>query len=52
MADFDGIVVIPKAAEQEVLTQAQARISKEDMTRQDLPKGLRLREVYEKYGVL
>ena len=52
VADFDGIVVIPQAAEQEVLAQAQARISKEDLTRQDLLKGLSLRDVYEKYGVL
>ncbi|MCA9985340.1 MAG: RraA family protein [Anaerolineales bacterium] len=52
VADFDGIVVIPKAVEAELLGLAQEKITKEDMTRQELLEGKTLRAVYEKYGVL
>ncbi|MCC9074984.1 RraA family protein [Litorilinea aerophila] len=52
VADFDGIVVIPRAVEAQVLTLAQERVSKEDQARRDLLDGRSLREVYNKYGVL
>ena len=52
VADFDGIVVIPRAAEDEVFALAQERVKAENATRADLLAGKTLREVYEKYGVL
>ncbi len=51
-ADHDGIVVIPKAVEQEVLQLALDRVGKESQARSDLQSGKTLREVYAKYGVL
>ncbi len=51
-ADFDGIVVIPRAIEQEVLRLAQEKVDKESLTRHELLEGKSLREVYNKYGVL
>lgn len=51
-ADYDGIVVIPKAAEQEVLAQAKEKVQKEDHSRRDLLNGKTLRQVFDTYGVL
>ncbi len=51
-ADFDGIVVIPKKVEKEVLELAQEKAGKETLTRKELLEGKTLREVYDTYGVL
>ena len=50
--DADGVVAIPKAIEQEVLARAFEKVAGEDKTRQDLVNGVKLREVFERYGVL
>lgn len=51
-ADYDGIVVIPRKVETEVLRLAFDKVSKESDTRRELLEGKSLREVYNKYGVL
>jgi regulator of RNase E activity RraA len=51
-ADFDGIVVVPRDVEEQVLDAAWERVNKESQTRADLLKGDSLREVYTRYGVL
>jgi 4-hydroxy-4-methyl-2-oxoglutarate aldolase len=51
-ADYDGIVVIPRKVEQQVLELARDKAGKESLTRQELLKGRTLREVYDTYGVL
>jgi regulator of RNase E activity RraA len=51
-ADFDGIVVVPAAVEDEALRLAAEKVSKESSSRRELLDGRTLREVYEKYGVL
>ena len=51
-ADFDGIVVIPKMIEKEVIQKAEEKIHAENLTREELLKGKTLREVYNKYKVL
>ncbi len=51
-ADYDGIVVIPKAVEAKVLTLALEKASKENATRAELEQGSTLRSVYDKYQVL
>jgi len=51
-ADFDGIVLVPKDLERQVLTQAREKVGKENLTRQELLEGKTLREVYDKSGVL
>lgn len=51
-ADFDGIVVVPKAVELEVFEKAQQKSHKENLSRQELLEGKSLREVYDKYQSL
>ena len=51
-ADYDGIVVIPKEVEGEVLELARERVGKEHSTREALLRGETLRTVYDRYGVL
>jgi regulator of RNase E activity RraA len=51
-ADFDGIVVIPKQVEQQVLACAAEKVQSENLAREDLKRGASLRETYRKYGVL
>jgi 4-hydroxy-4-methyl-2-oxoglutarate aldolase len=51
-ADYDGVVVIPKSAEKDVLRMAVEKVGKETASRQALLNGKNLREVYALYGVL
>ena len=46
--DYDGIVIIPKAAEEEALSRALAKVDGENNTRAELLQGRLLGEVYEK----
>jgi len=52
VADYDGIVVVPKEIEKDVLTLAKEKVSKESLTRKALLEGKSLREVYNTYRVL
>ncbi len=51
-ADFDGVVVVPKDVEDEVLRLAEEKVGKENASRRELLQGRTLRDVYEKYRVL
>jgi regulator of RNase E activity RraA len=51
-ADFDGIVVVPKALEQDVFHKAEEKVNKENLSRRELLSGKSLREVYNKYKAL
>ena len=51
-ADFDGVVVIPKAVEKDVLQMAYEKVGKENDSRKALLDGKSLKEVYATYGVL
>ena len=51
-ADFDGVVVIPRHVEDEVLRRAEEKAGKESATRRELLEGRTLREVFDKYRVL
>ena len=51
-ADFDGIVVIPKAVEIGLFEKAQEKVHKENLSRKELLEGKSLREVYNKYNSL
>jgi 4-hydroxy-4-methyl-2-oxoglutarate aldolase len=51
-ADFDGIVVVPRAAEKDVFQKAREKVNKENLSRQELLGGSSLREVYDKYKAL
>ncbi len=50
--DADGVVVVPLAAEAEVLERARAKVAGEDATRDALRAGRTLADVYREYGVL
>jgi regulator of RNase E activity RraA len=51
-ADFDGVVVVPRDLEDQVLEMADDKMGKENLTRRDLLAGRSLREVFDQYGVL
>jgi 4-hydroxy-4-methyl-2-oxoglutarate aldolase len=51
-ADYDGIVVVPREAEERVLCRALDRTEKEEVSRRELLQGKTLQEVYSKYRVL
>lgn len=51
-ADFDSVVVVPRAVEEKVLLLAQDKVGKETESRRALLNGQSLREVYRRYGVL
>lgn len=51
-ADFDGIVVIPRHIEDQVLELAHEKVFKENQSRNDLLNGDTLKAVYDRYGVL
>jgi regulator of RNase E activity RraA len=51
-ADFDGIVVVPRALEDEALARAYEKVTKENLSRQDLLNGNSLRTVFDQHGVL
>jgi regulator of RNase E activity RraA len=50
--DVDGVVVVPRQAEEEVLARAFDKVSREDTTRRELMEGAKLQEVFDRYGVL
>lgn len=51
-ADFDGVVVVPRGIEKEVLAQAGNKVGKENSTRAGLLAGRSLQDVYDEFGVL
>lgn len=51
-ADFDGVVVVPRSIEGDVLRLAFEKVGKENASRQALLEGKSLREVFALYGVL
>ncbi len=51
-ADFDGVVVVPREVEDDVLDMAFEKCTKENLSRNDLLAGETLRAVYDRYGVL
>jgi regulator of RNase E activity RraA len=52
VADFDGVVVIPKHVEEKVAELAATKIAKESTSRQELLAGTPLRTVFARHGVL
>ncbi|MBA2413833.1 MAG: RraA family protein, partial [Burkholderiaceae bacterium] len=52
VGDADGVVVVPRAVEDEALTHAFAKVTGEDHTRDELAAGALLKDVFAKYRVL
>src|SRR5207248_889144 len=51
-ADFDGVVVVPRALEDDALARAHEKVTKENHSRRDLLRGDTLRAVFGRHGVL
>ena len=51
-ADIDGIVVVPGEVAEEVIEKAMAKVSGENLVREELRKGRSAKEVFEQYGIL
>ncbi len=52
LADADGVVVVPRAVEREVLAKAHDKIVAENTVRDEIRAGATATEVFRKYGVL
>ncbi|MCD9023532.1 RraA family protein [Cohnella silvisoli] len=50
--DFDGIVVVPHALEEEVISKALTKIASENKVRDAIRGGMSVREAFDKYRVL
>lgn len=50
--DVDGVVVVPHRIEQDVLSRAFGKVESENVTRDELLKGAKLQDVYDRHGVL
>jgi 4-hydroxy-4-methyl-2-oxoglutarate aldolase len=51
-ADADGVVVVPRAAESEVLEKALEKVTAENRVRDEIRAGTKAADVFRKYGVL
>lgn len=52
MADADGVVVVPRAIEDQVIRRAWEKVHAENITRDAIKDGMKAVAAYEKYGVL
>jgi regulator of RNase E activity RraA len=50
--DIDGVCVVPRHAEQEVMGAALEKVRKENLVRKALEQGMGSREAFEKFGVM
>jgi regulator of RNase E activity RraA len=50
--DVDGVVVVPRRVEDEVLARAFTKVASENTTRDELLQGAKLKDVFDRYGVL
>ena len=50
--DVDGVVVIPRAIEAQVIEAALAKVSGENATREALARGEKLADVFKRHGIL
>jgi regulator of RNase E activity RraA len=52
IADRDGVVVIPRKVEAEVIQKAWKKINDEDRVRSEISNGMKAQEAYKRFGVL
>ena len=52
LADFEGVVVIPAAIQEEVRTKALEKLAGENTVRDELASGRSPRAVFDEYGIL
>ncbi len=52
VGDVDGVIIVPKEREEEVLTKALAKVRTESEVRKQLRNGMLVTEAFARYGVL
>jgi 4-hydroxy-4-methyl-2-oxoglutarate aldolase len=52
LGDHDGVVVVPSAVAEEVLTLAEEKVSGENLVREELAHGMPVSEAFKTYGVI
>jgi regulator of RNase E activity RraA len=52
LADEDGVVVVPAAIEEEVVSRALQKVASENVIRDLLRQGASIRKVFEEHGIL
>ena len=50
--DADGVVVVPRAIEEQVVAAALAKVAGENATREALARGEKLADVFKRHGIL
>ena len=50
--DLDGVVIVPKQVEAEVITQALKKATGENLVRKEIENGMSSTAAFEKYGIL
>jgi regulator of RNase E activity RraA len=50
--DIDGVVIIPREAERDILSLSLEKAGKENIVRREIEKGMSSTEAFKKYGVL
>ncbi|NND09498.1 MAG: RraA family protein [Saprospiraceae bacterium] len=50
--DEDGMVVIPLEVEEAAIKNAMEKVNAENITREEIKKGMKATDVYKKYGIL
>ena len=52
IADRDGVVVVPREVENEVVQRAWKKVHEENEVREAIRQGMKATEAYQRYGVL
>ena len=52
LADFDGVVVVPAAVADEVISLAEDKVSGENLVRSKLAEGMPVWDAFRTYGVI
>lgn len=50
--DLDGVVIVPRRVEQEVITEALKKASGENLVRKEIENGMSSTAAFQKYGIL
>jgi regulator of RNase E activity RraA len=52
LGDHDGVVIIPSALAEEIITRAEEKISSENLVRERLAEGMSVSEAFRTYGIV
>jgi regulator of RNase E activity RraA len=52
LADHDGVVVVPSAVAEQVVTRAEEKVAGENLVREKLAEGMPVLEAFRTYGVI